>query len=320
MKNKRIISTAAGIVISLIFLAGSFYKVDFHEFLLSLKKINIYSLLFCAFFICMSYMAKALMWRVTTASLKKVSLSTLFGGIVVGCMVNGILPFRAGELFRAQYLASITGLRRTTILSTIFIERILDINSLGLLLVVSFFFGIQGLSLKTAKLVFLIWLTVVVTVGLLILNSDKLKQNKHKFAFVPQRLLDNIFNFLFPLNQLREINKISYLIFISALSWICTYLSLLALIYQSAAMMKFEATLLLFLFVNIGFLIPAAPGSLGLMQLAFCLSLAQFGLPKEQALALSFAYLFLAYFVNISVGLPYFIRAHLWAQRKILNE
>ncbi|MFI5140634.1 MAG: lysylphosphatidylglycerol synthase transmembrane domain-containing protein [Sphingobacteriales bacterium] len=320
MINKKRLSIAVGIITSFIFLAGAFYQADFHEFFLSLKKINLYSLLLCMFFICLSYIARTFMWRITTLPMKKISLSTLFGGIVVGCMVNGVLPFRAGELFRAQYLSSMTGLRRTSAVSTIFIERIMDINSLGCLLVVSFLLGIHGLSQRIVGIVLLIWLIIVVVVALLIINSEKLEKNRHKLTFIPQRLLEIVFHFLAPLNQLRDVKKIIYLVLMSLFSWIFTYLSLFALIYHSGVIMKYEAALLLFLFVNLGFLIPAAPGALGVLQLAFWLSLSRFGVPKEQALALSFAYLFVAFMLNTGVGLPFFLRAHLWTQRKILIE
>lgn len=320
MITKKNMSITAGVIISIIFLAGSFYKVNFYEFLLSLRNINSYSLLFCPLFICLSYIAKAFMWRITTVSIKNVSLPTLFGGIVVGCMVNGIFPFRAGELFRAQYLSSMTGLRRTTVLSTIFIERVMDVNSLCVLLIASFFWGIHGVSLKIAAVILLVWLIAVVTMIFLVMNSKKLSQKGQKITLLPQRLVELFVNFLAPLNQLREAKIIIHLIIMSLLSWGCIYLSLLALIYYAGVMTKYEAALLLFLFVNLGFLIPAAPASLGVMQLAFWLSLSQFGVPKEEALALSFAYLFVALLFNTSVGLPFFIRAHLWAQRKIINE
>lgn len=320
MINKKGLTLAISILISLGLLVGSFYKINFSDFFLSLKKLNFYSLFFCMLFIGMSYVAKAFMWRVTTIAMKRISISTLFGGIVVGCMVNGVLPFRAGELFRAQYLSSMTGLRRTSALGTIFIERLMDVNSLGLLLLLSYLLGIQGLSRNIVGIVFLVWLIVFMIAAVLIMNSKKIEENKDKLRFVPQRFLNIFFHFLETISQLRDLKKILSVAFISLFSWLFTYLSLLSLIYYSGATVIYQASLLLFLFLNIGFLIPAAPGALGVVQVAFWFALSPFGVPKEQALALSFIYLFVAYILNSGVGLPFFLRAHLWSQRKVPDE
>ncbi len=268
-------------------------------------------MIMCVFYFGLSCFLRAFIWRMNTISVRKVKISTLFGGVVVGYLVNGILPFRAGEIFRAQYLTSTTGIGRTTALSTVFIERFLDVFSLGLLLVASTFYGIHGLSSRTAMFVLIIWFFIVLIALILLLNTDKLKLIKLKMTFIPQRISDIIANFISPINQLRQSTKIIPLIIVSILVWLCNYLSLLALINQFTIIKKFEAALLLFLFMNLGMLIPSAPGSLGVVQLAFWMSLSNFGIPREQALALSFVYLAIVYLFNISIGLPYFLWAHL---------
>jgi len=310
MTNKKL-KLGIAVIISGIFLAGSFYNVDYQEFFVSIIRIKPAALFACASFVCLSCMFRAYMWNITTASFKKTSLSTLFGGVVVGYMVNGILPLRLGELFRAQYLSSMTGLRRTTVLSTVLIERTLDIFSLGMILLGSIFFGVHGLSRETSQLILTLWLALMTIAVLLILNLERLRENKQRFRFIPQRIIEIIGSLTSPLRQLRDIRKIAILVVLSILVWSCNYLSLLGLIYYSLPTVKYEAAVLLFLFANLGLLIPSTPGSLGVIQAAFWISLSHFGVPKEQALALSFAYLFVLYVFNLSVGIPYFLQAHL---------
>lgn len=311
MTNKKIASIVLGVVASIVFLIGSFYKVNFPDFISSFKKVNSYSVLFYVLLFGLSCVSRALIWRITTITTMKIGISTLFGGVVVGYMVNGILPFRAGELFRAQYLSSMTGFRRTAALSTVFIERFLDVLSLGLLLMLCLFFGIHGLSVKTALIVLSIWATITILVGLVIMNLESLLDMRDKLTFIPKRLMDLAAGFLSPLSQLRRMKTVVLLLVLSILVWTCNYLSLLALIYSSVPAKPYEAALLLFFFVNLGLLIPSAPGGLGITQLAFVVALSQFEVPKEQALALSFAGLFAVYIFNMGVGLPYFLRAHL---------
>jgi glycosyltransferase 2 family protein len=317
---KKTLGIVAGLIISTVLLFVSFFDVTWQHFFYSLRNVTYDSLFLFAFFIYLSYIVKAYMWRATMYPVAPMSISTLFGGIVVGCMINGILPFRSGELFRAYYLSSMTGCSKTMALSTIFIERMLDVVSLGSFVIIGLCFGIPGLSLSITMIIMLIWLFVVVITGLLIVQSEKIVHARYQYFIIPQKMWDIVFHFLAPLKQLREPGKIVYLIPMSILSWLCIYLSLLALINPFTAALKYEAAFLLFLFVNLSFLIPAAPGALGVIQLAFWFSLSHFGVPKEQALALSLVYLFAAYFINTSVGLPFFLRAHLWVQRKVIRE
>jgi len=320
MVKNKFIALTAGIIISLVLLASSFININFYSLVDSLKSVEARVLLLSIFFIFLSYCARTLMWRITTKPTKIIPFSTLFGGIAVGYMVNGILPFRAGEFFRAQFLSSATGLGRTVALSTIFIERILDMITLGFLVLMGLFWGIQGLTLQTVKIVLLICLLVALTAGFLIRYSDKLEKAKQKLAFISPKLPELFAHFLLPFRELHEVKKIVFLFMLSIVSWIGIYFSLLTLVYSSVPISPYQAALLLFLFVNIGMLIPAAPGALGVLQMAFWLSLSQFGVIKEQAIALSFVYLFLSFFFNIGIGLPYFVKAHLWSQRKGIQD
>lgn len=86
------------------------------------------------------------------------------------------------------------------------------------------------------------------------------------------------------------------------------------LLLKSTGTFLFEAALLLLLFVNIGLLVPSSPGALGVMQAAFWLVLAPFGVPKAQSLALSFAYQGGLYLFTLSVGLPFLVASQAkWA-------
>lgn len=315
MKTRKIASITAGVILSCVLLIISFYKVDFSAVLRSFRSISVSSLLLCTLFMCFSDLARSLTWRITTRKIKPISASTLFGGVVVGYMVNTLLPFRAGELFRAQYLASTVGVRRSTALSTIFIERVFDVFSLGLLLILCIYYGIRGLSFGAAEIVLVVWLICIVLTTLLVLNLEALERNKHHLTLVPERVLEMLVHFLAPLQQLRDPRNLLAILGTTMLVWLCNYFSILALIHDSGAVTKYQAALILFMFTNLGFLIPSTPGALGIIQVAFWLALSPFGLPKEHALALSFAYVGIIFLFNLGVGLPYFMKAHLkWGQ------
>lgn len=129
------------------------------------------------------------------------------------------------------------------------------------------------------------------------------------------RRFENLFK---PLEQLRQGKKVAALFLLSIVSWICNYVSFIALIYQPQEA-HFEASLLLLLYTNFGNLIPSSPGALGVIQVAFWMALVPYGFLKEEALAYSFAYQAGLFLFNFAVGLPYFYSAHLKVKTSFRN-
>ncbi|MFH1227542.1 MAG: lysylphosphatidylglycerol synthase transmembrane domain-containing protein [Planctomycetota bacterium] len=300
---------AIGIIISVALLILAFSKINFADFIHTLKNTNIISLLCCVLFFGISCIFRAFMWRITTGSVKKVGISTLFGGVMVGYMVNNILPLRLGEVFRAYYLASKCGFAKTYALSTVIIERVLDVFFLGLLLLLSLFYGLNGLSFINSLIVLAAWAVIVIAAVFLMINLSWIGKLE-KITFIPGRLLKVIKNFLAPLALLRQPRKILLLLTLSLFAWLTNYLAILSVVYYVVPV-KFEAAMVLFLFINIGFLIPSSPGAIGVIQIAFLMALEPFGVPKAQALAISLAFHLIFYLFTIGVGLPYFLWAHL---------
>lgn len=70
---------------------------------------------------------RAIRWRAILAFRAPVGAAMSLQAMVVGYAVNAALPARLGELFRADYLARRTGLSRSSVLASIFIERLLDL-------------------------------------------------------------------------------------------------------------------------------------------------------------------------------------------------
>lgn len=69
---------------------------------------------------------RALRWRLLLLPLGKSSLLISFRSMMVGYLVNNLLPMRAGELARAYVLAQQVSISKSAILATIVVERITD--------------------------------------------------------------------------------------------------------------------------------------------------------------------------------------------------
>jgi uncharacterized membrane protein YbhN (UPF0104 family) len=137
-----------------------------------------------------------------------------------------------------------------------------------------------------------------------------LRRSGREFHGLAGRLFNIFDSFAEPFKRLQDYRLIALLIAISLAVWISNYLSIAALVSGELAHF-FTPALLLLLFINIGALIPSSPGAFGIMQIAFWMALTPFGVSRESALALSFAYQGGVYLFTLAVGVPYFLVAHL---------
>jgi uncharacterized protein (TIRG00374 family) len=307
---KRYLSILIKLFVTGALLWAVFYNVKFAEFWSALLKTNKLSLLLCIFFFGIGCLLRAFMWRSTTLHIQRVGISTLFGGVVVGYMANNIFPFRAGEIVRTYYLASRTKISASAALSTIFIERIYDVFSLTLLLLVGMAYGMTGLNSDTVKIVLIFMGGIIIAASMILTYLVRLNGlSAHRVAFLAQ-MSRRLGIFLNTIAQLKQSKMIVILLMLSMGAWASNYLSVLSLIHGSSSS-DVQPALLLLLFVNIGLLIPSSPGSLGVMQVAFLFALSPFGIAKKDALALSFAYQTGLYFFTLSLGLPFFMRTNL---------
>lgn len=310
MFRSRFLRVAVGVAISLAFLFLAVNKIEFSRFLTALVRTNILSALMCIGFFIFSCVFRTIMWRVTTQVLGKVGFPTLFGGVVVGYMANNILPLRAGEMIRAHFLTSRAKIPLTSTFATVCIERILDILSLGLLMILGIACGIQGLTFQRVKII-LIGLGAFFLLSVpIILLMIKLDTSENHCNNSLSRFLDMLRRFLKPLKQLKQGKTFIIVMTLSIAAWISNYLSILALIYQIIPD-YLKSALLLLLFINVGLLIPSSPGALGVMQVAFWMALSPFGITREDSLALSFVYQGGLYLFTLSVGMPYFLKANI---------
>ncbi|HET6516312.1 MAG TPA: lysylphosphatidylglycerol synthase transmembrane domain-containing protein [Thermodesulfovibrionales bacterium] len=309
MSHSKTFKIILGFAVSGLFLFFAFYKIEFSQFLAAFLNINGVDIALCVLFFGLSCVFRAIMWRITTHQILTVKYTTLFGGIVVGYMANYVLPLRIGEMVRVYYLNKCAGISRMAGLSTVFIERLFDVSSLAVFLLIGIWYGSRGLTPDTVKILFIMIAIIALTAVTLYMIS-KATNLLPRHGRLLSRSLTYIERFLQPLGQLKQSNTLFLVFLLSISAWTCNYLSILSLTHRMPSLF-FEAALVLLLFVNIGFLIPSSPGALGVMQVAFWMALAPFHVVKENALALSFAYQGGIFLFSLLIGLPYFLRANL---------
>lgn len=123
LRDKRL---WVGTGVSLVFLALLFAETDFSRLAVALASAQYAYLVPAALVYFPGVWCRAGRWRVLLAPIRDLSVGRLYPVVVIGYMVNDLVPLRAGELVRSYLLHRRDGLNPAAVLASIGIERISD--------------------------------------------------------------------------------------------------------------------------------------------------------------------------------------------------
>jgi glycosyltransferase 2 family protein len=128
-KLKKLLRPAVSLGLTALFLYLAFKDTDFASIREALSHANYFWALSLFPVLMLSHAIRALRWRYLLMPVKaKISYRNLFSAMMVGYMMNNVLP-RAGELVRPYAINKLEGISRSTAFGTVFIERIFDVFS-----------------------------------------------------------------------------------------------------------------------------------------------------------------------------------------------
>lgn len=132
--TKRSVQTILSILAAILFIWLAFRTVDVSELWEEMKSVTFYWLPFFIPVLVFSHYLRAERWKLFLPDPeKKVFRSTLFAGVILGYIVNYLVP-RLGEISRPVYVAKKSGLSPGTLIGTIVAERLFDLLILLLLI------------------------------------------------------------------------------------------------------------------------------------------------------------------------------------------
>jgi hypothetical protein len=114
-----------GLIVAFAAVYYTMRNVSVSELMESFRHVNYIWLLPTFVLMCLTYVARAIRWRVLLLPVKEVKTIELFSPLMVGFMA-GVLPARAGELVRAYLLGKKFELSFASSLATIVVERLFD--------------------------------------------------------------------------------------------------------------------------------------------------------------------------------------------------
>jgi uncharacterized protein (TIRG00374 family) len=189
MKKNMAISFIGGIALSVVALYFAFRNVPFIELFKYLASINYYWILPAILITMLSFVLRAVRWRIILESAKKISVARAFHPMMIGFMINCVLPGRLGEVARPVILQKEEKIPFATGLATVVAERVFDICLLILLFMLTagmlkispeqnIAFGKYQLNQETLQTIFngMLKLGAVLFAGIVLFSIGKIRQ------------------------------------------------------------------------------------------------------------------------------------------------
>jgi uncharacterized protein (TIRG00374 family) len=268
-----------GLVVSLLALALAFRGADLGAMAGALRKANYFVLLLGIGIYATGLIFRALSWRVILRG--RVPFWRTFEALNEGYLLNNLLPFRLGEFGRAYLVSQRNNLPPMEALSSIVVERVIDLLMVVVLLV-AFLPLVAGLDWARGSAISSIVLAIVAVVVLVIIA-----RNQERVAGLVGRLLRwlrwrwlhpdvweaRAASFLAGLSALRNPWQALQAAFWSGMAWAAAgmgaWVMLLAFLPGASVTMAFVTLLL----VGIAAAVPSAPASAGVFEIVVVQSL-----------------------------------------------
>jgi uncharacterized protein (TIRG00374 family) len=276
--NRRFLTLALSFLLTAIFLALALYRVEWEKLAHALVSADYRLVAFAALCWLSGYGLRTMRWQKFLAPMRTIALVRLFPVLVIGFAFNNILPGRPGELARAYLLGVRENLPKTTALATVVAERVAD----GVMVIVFLFLAVGAftqlhLELPAGAQTMLVLATLLfggalAAVLVLLARADVAQKVLRGITrFLPRalaaRLADLLDAFIVGLRAFQSTRQVAAIVALSLGVWALDSLAYFAMLSAFGALpdvtLRAAAAPLLTGIINLGIMIPAAPGGLG---------------------------------------------------------
>lgn len=297
---RRRLRLVATFGVTILFLWLALRNVNVHELGEALRSANYAFLLPAALCSTAAFCLRSVRWRVILTPIERIPVRRLFPVMMVGFAANNVLPARVGEVVRAYLLGSRERVSRSLALGTVFAERVFDgLTLISLMLVAFLVYPVPG---NDQRLQF-VAVTAVVIFGLaglgitllVLFPAPMLRLARRCMRVLPRRLrgraLALLETFLEGLSTVRSGAALAKIGGLSLAVWLLEGSAfafvLRAFPFGLSTRHWLAAALFLLIFVNLGIMVPSAPGYVGTYQFFATLALGAFHVEAASALGLA---------------------------------
>lgn len=275
----KILQVVIGLLISLVCGYFAVRGVEWGAVWAAFQKVRVLALIPALGALAMMLLVRSYRWQRFVAPLQPVRYAPFLSATLIGFMANDVLPLRAGELIRVYALSQLAGVRISTSLATLVLERVWDTVAVAVLLVALLLsFPIPAWLTQVALVMFGGSLLILVGGGVLA------RRGEAGLAWLPSRIANSASHFVRGLATLNNLSSVLWAFGLSMLIWISLATFYWILLRACGFVLPVTATLMVTVLTVFAAALPAAPGYLGTFQYAMVLALSFFAIPKEEAL------------------------------------
>lgn len=305
-----------GFVVTAVFVLLALRNVDFSEVRAALISAH-YTYLMPAALCTLAHLAlRAKRWAMLLLPVKPVRTARLFPLMLIGLMVNNILPAKAGEIARAYLLNREEEVGTGAAVGSIVVARTLDVLAmLSLLGIVSLFWPLPGWGRDmghTAGGILVVAASFLAALSLEPIRHHVLKGIKIALRPFPYWLSENaiqlILSFVEGIQSLRRGKLLISVIALTVSAWLMEVVAAHFALRVFGFSLPFYAPAFLLAVLGLGAAVPSSPGLVGVFHFLVILSLGVFGVPRAPALTFAIVYHALGYLLISSLGLWFLTR------------
>ena len=166
-KKRNVIKLLLGTFISLIFIYYSINNFSYERFNIKIEQANYTKIFFASILLIFTVYIRALRWK-EIFDIESLSVNFLYKAEFIGYFGNNILPLRLGELLRTLVVGEKYKIKKTAVLGSIILERILDMFAVGMFLIVLFFLNYELIiGINNILLISLIGMLLIGILGII---------------------------------------------------------------------------------------------------------------------------------------------------------
>jgi hypothetical protein len=227
----------------------------------------------------------------------------------VGFMTISLLPARLGELTRPIMVKQKSGVRLSSTMATIVVERVFDLLTLMLVMaIVILNVSLPPLIFKAGLVTLCMVLSIFLVLLLLVIKKEfSLNKIDIILSKLPSRagifLKNQLHSFIEGLEILPDLKKMFSVAVVSVIIWGLLGLTCFILFFSFGFNLSIINALAITVIIALGVMLPAAPGFVGNYHFSCVMGLAFFGINKAEALSYAIALHFLQIIPVLIIGL-----------------
>jgi glycosyltransferase 2 family protein len=313
------LKTIFGIIGIIIAIAYCIHGVNFKDTVKILREMNpiLTVIVFCL--TSLNLVVRARVFKLIVHPIKKISTMQALSSYLVGVFSNLFLPFKLGDVAQGYFLGSRQDISKISAVSAVLIQRVFEVTTLLLfMIIVGIVFSFPLLLQEKTLIIGASILLGIILLFIAFQRRDAIGAFVQKtvgryspsLALTVRQYIDLLFHGASAIHDIRAVLRIGTF---SMISWV---IQVVMVKYTADALnisIDFVASCVVLFIVNIGLIVPIAPGNIGTFQFFGILALSLFSVPKPQALLFSIIF-------QVIQGIPVIIGGGLILTRETMRK